>query len=145
MTTTRRFRWPKATLAGTLLLLALVVWGSWHEPDLHDFTPTTEFITLAAPGLQPGAAARQLQARALALPGVTACALRPEKQLLTLAYRPAELSAAVLQQRLALSPLPQPEPSAAEAARQCPVPAGYVQALERLRFAFNLRRLFVQL
>ncbi|SDY19637.1 hypothetical protein [Hymenobacter psychrophilus] len=143
--TTRHFRWAKAKLAGALVLLTLIGWGSWQEPSLHEFTPTTEFITLAAPGLQPGAAARQLQARALALPGVTACALRPEKHLLTLAYHSAELSAEELQQRLALSPLPQSEATAAEAARQCPVPPSYLQAIERVRFAFNLRRLFVQL
>ncbi|WP_019948255.1 hypothetical protein [Hymenobacter aerophilus] len=144
--TTQRFRRAKAGLAGGLvLLLLLVVWGSWQEPSLHEFTPVTEFITLEAPGLQPGPAAEQLQARAMALPGVTACALRPEKQLLTLAYQPAELSAEQLQQLLALRPLPQPALSAAAEARQCPVPPGYVHALERVRFAFNLRRLFVRL
>lgn len=145
MRTSRRFRWLKAKLAGALVLLTLVAWGSWQEPSLHEFIPVTEFVTLTAPDLQPGAAAEQLQARALALPGVTACAVRPEKQLLTLAYRPAELSAGQLQQRLNLSALPQPELSAEAAARQCPVPPGYVQALERLRFTFNLRRLFVRL
>ncbi|OWP64695.1 hypothetical protein CDA63_02745 [Hymenobacter amundsenii] len=123
-------------------LLLAVGWGSWNEPSLHEFTPTTEFITLVAPALAPGLAADQLQARP-ALPGVTACALRPDKHLLTLAYRPAEMSADELIQRLGLRPMPLPAPD--PTARQCPVPPGYVQALERLRFSFNLRRLLVRL
>jgi hypothetical protein len=126
-----------------LLVVGLLVWGSWSEPNLHEFAPTTEFITLNAPALRPGPAAQQLQARAQALPGVTACALRPDKQLLTLAYHPDQLTAEELCQQLGLQPLPMAAPD--PAARQCPVPAGYVLALERIRFALNLRRLFISL
>lgn len=126
-----------------VVLLAVFVWSSWEEPSLHEYAPTTEFITLAAPGLAPGPAAQRLQAEASALPGVTACALRADKQLLTLAYHPDELTAAELCQKLNLSPLPvaAPDPTV----RQCPVPAGYILVLEQVRFALNLRRLFVSL
>ncbi|TGE21152.1 hypothetical protein [Hymenobacter metallicola] len=134
-----RFRPWQAVLG--LLLVAVLVWSSWEEPSLHDYAPPTEFLTLAAPTLQPGPAAKQLQARAAALPGVTACALRADKQLLTLAFNPEQLTAEEVCRRLALKPLPLAAP--APNARQCPVPAGYIVALERLRFALNLRRLFV--
>ncbi|UOQ54317.1 hypothetical protein [Hymenobacter cellulosivorans] len=134
---------PRAWKVGVLALLALLVWGSWTEPSLHEYAPTTEFITLSAPDLRPGPAAERLQARTQALPGVTACALRPDKQLLTVAYHPDELTADELSQQLGLRPLPTVAPDPAE--RQCPVPPGYVLALERVRFALNLRRLFVSL
>ncbi|PJJ48519.1 hypothetical protein [Hymenobacter chitinivorans] len=134
---------PRAWKVGVLAVLALLVWSSWTEPSLHEYAPTTEFITLSAPSLHPGPAAQQLQARAQALPGVTACALRPDKQLLTLAYHPDEVTADEVRRRLGLRPLAVAAPDPSE--RQCPVPAGYVLALERVRFALNLRRLFVSL
>jgi hypothetical protein len=136
-----RFRlWQAGIVA---LLVALFVWSSWEEPSLHEYTTQTEFITLNAPGLQPGPAAERLQARIAALPGITAVALRADKQLLTLGYNPEELTQEQLCQTLALRPLPVPAPD--PTVRQCPVPAGYVLALERVRFALNLRRLFVSL
>ncbi|GAB2960918.1 hypothetical protein GCM10027048_31070 [Hymenobacter coalescens] len=120
----------------------MLTWGSWEEPSLHEYAPPVEFVTLNAPGLQPGPASQQLQARATALPGVTACAVRPDKQLLTVAYNPDRLSAEQLSRALGnLHPLPVPPPD--PTVRQCPVPPGYVLALERLRFALNLRRLYV--
>ncbi|GAA4383933.1 hypothetical protein [Hymenobacter koreensis] len=136
----RRRRW----LAGAAMAAALFTWSSWEEPSLHEYAPPTEFITLSAPALQEGPAAVQLQARAQALPGVTACALRPQKQLLTVAYNPERLSAAELCRELGnLRPLPVAAPD--PAGRQCPVPPGYVQAMERVRFALNLRRLYVSI
>ena len=122
-------------------VIALLTWSSWRAPNLHEYAPPREFVTLATQGLRPGAATEQLRAQALALPGVAACAIRPAAQLLTLAYDPRCQSPAQLCRRLALRPLP----AAPADARQCPVPAGYVLALEHLRFALNLRRLFVRL
>ena len=129
-------------LVGAAAVLTLLTWSSWQEPSLHDYAPPTTFATLSAPALRPGPAAARLQARITALPGVTACALRPDKQLLTLAYNPELLSAEQLYARLGLRPLPVAPPN--PAVRQCPVPAGYVLVAERLRFALNLRRLFVR-
>ena len=131
--------WP---LIGVAAVLALFAWSSWQEPSLHEYAPPTTFITLSAPALRPGPEAARLQTQLAALPGVTACALRPDKQLLTLAYNPDKLSAEQLCARLGLRPLPVAPPD--PAVRQCPVPAGYVLVAERLRFALNLRRLFVQ-
>ncbi|MCB2379373.1 hypothetical protein LGH70_17375 [Hymenobacter sp. BT635] len=121
--------------------MSVLVWSSWEEPNLHEYAPPVEFITLNAPNLQPGPAARQLQMQAQALPGVTACALRADKQLLMLAFNPEQLTAEQICRKLALTALPAQAPD--PTVRQCPVPPGYVMALERLRFALNLRRLFV--
>ncbi|UOQ73928.1 hypothetical protein [Hymenobacter cellulosilyticus] len=136
-----RFRpWKAGLLA---LVVAILVWSSWEEPSLHEYAPPSAFLILSAPGLQPGPGAQQLQNQATALPGVTACAVRPEKQLLTLAYNPDELTAEQVCQKLALQPLSMPAPD--PLARQCPVPAGYILALEKVRFALNLRRLLVNI
>ncbi|TGE17011.1 hypothetical protein [Hymenobacter elongatus] len=134
-----RFRSWQVGLA--ILLGCVFVWSSWEDPSLHEYAPPVEFIMLNTPRLQAGAEAERLQARAAALPGVTAAAIRPDKQLLTLAYNPEKLTAEPLCQQLALQPVPvaAPDPTA----RQYPVPAGYGLALERLRFALNLRRIFV--
>ena len=129
-------------LIGAAAVLALFTWSSWQEPSLHEYAPPTTFVTLSAPALRPGPESARLRAQITALPGITACALRPDKQLLTLAYNPELLSPAQLYARLGLRPLPvaPPDPTV----RQCPVPAGYVLVAERLRFALNLRRLFVR-
>ena len=135
---TRSWGWlPLLALAG------LLAWGSWQAPNLHEYATPNAFALLDAPGLTAGPAAERLQAQAMALPGVSACAVRPAKQLLTIAYDPGRLSEAELCERLGgLHPLlvPPPDPTA----RQCPVPPGYVLALEKLRFAFNLQRLFIR-
>lgn len=85
----------------------------------------------------------------MTLPGVTACAFSARSQCLTVARKPDQISADALCQELArqsatpLAILPPATLSPAAASRQCPVPAGYVLALERLRFALNLRRFFI--
>lgn len=121
--------------------LALLTWGSWQDPNLSQYARPASYVVLDAPDLQPGVDSARLQARVEQLPGVTACAIRPAKQLLVVAYNPDSLSQQQLCQRLGLTAQPTPQPMAT--ARQCPVPAGYVLALEKIRFAFNLRRLFV--
>lgn len=134
----------RCRLLGVLLATAgLLAWGSWQPPSLSSYARPAEFIILDAPRLYPGPDSARLQARVEALPGITACAIRPAKQLLVVAYNPDSLSQQQLCRQLGLAPhpLPPPDPSA----RQCPVPTGYVVALERLRFVLNLRRLFVRL
>ncbi|MGI4835695.1 MAG: hypothetical protein ACRYFK_19745 [Janthinobacterium lividum] len=130
-------------MGALLATAALLGWGSWQAPNLSSYARAAEFVVLDAPRLQPGADSARLQARVTALPGITACAIRPAKQLLVVAYNPDSLSQAQLCQRLGLSAQAPPLPS--PAARQCPVPAGYVLALEKVRFALNLRRLFTHL
>ena len=129
--------------AGLVALTALLTWSSWQAPDLSSYARPAEFVVFDAPGLQPGPDSARLQARVEALPGITACAIRPAKQLLVVAFNPDSLSQAQLSQRLGLVAQPPPPPN--PSARQCPVPAGYVLALEKARFALNLRRLFLSI
>lgn len=133
-------RWVAALL---LAAAGLLTWGSWYDPALSNYARPATFVIFDAPDLQPGADSVRLQAHIAAWPGVTACAIRPARQLLVVAYNPDSLSEQQLSQRLGLVAQPPPPPSSD--ARQCPVPAGYVQALEQLRFACNLRRLWVHL
>lgn len=127
--------------ASGLAAAALLTWGSWQTPNLSNYARPARFVVLDAPGLQPGPDSARLQAQVERLPGITACAIRPAKQLLVVAYNPDSLSQQQLCQRLGLTAQLPPPPSTN--ARQCPVPAGYVLLLEKVRFAFNLRRLFI--
>lgn len=122
-------------------MLALLTWGSWQDPDLSQYTRPVNYVILDAPTLQPGADSARLQGRVERLPGVTACAIRPAKQLLVVAFNPDSMSQQQLCQRLGLAAQPTPPPN--PTARQCPVPTGYVVLLEKIRFALNLRRLFI--
>ncbi|TGE26015.1 hypothetical protein E5K00_12730 [Hymenobacter aquaticus] len=137
----RSFRFRPWQVVLALLVVSVFVWSSWEEPDLHEYAPPVEFLSLATPAQLPAPAAAQLQARAQALPGVTACALRPDRHILLLAFNPDKLTADQAGRALGLRALPAAAPD--PTVRQCPVPAGYVIALEHLRFALNLRRLFV--
>ena len=143
-----RLRRPLAGSA-TTALLGLLLWANWELPALHNFAPPVEFITFQVDEQATPAFGSHLQRVAAALPGVTAAALNPRAHCLTVAWQPARIDGAAVYECLRAAghgrvwALPAATLSAAEAARQCPVPAGYVQALERLRFTLNLRRFFV--
>ena len=120
----------------------LLSWGSWQAPKPSQYARPAAYAVFAAPALRPGTPVAELQARIERLPGVTACAIRPANQLLTVAFNPDSTSQLQLSQRLGLSAqAPRLLAPAAPTARQCPVPTGYVLALEKVRFFFNLRRL----
>jgi len=130
-------------LGASLVLVSLLTWSSWQAPALSSYARPSQYVVLEAPYLRAGPDSARLQARVAALPGINACAIRPAKQLLVVAYNPDSLSQEQLCQRLGVKAQPTPLPN--PTARQCPVPAGYVLALEKIRFSLNLRRLFVHI
>lgn len=144
-----RLRRRPLVAGATTALLGLLLWANWALPALHAFAPAVEFATFQVDARATPALGSRLQRVAAGLPGVTAAALNPRAHCLTVAWQPARIGGAAVYERLRavghgrVWALPAATLSAAEAARQCPVPAGYVQALERLRFTLNLRRFFV--
>ncbi len=133
-----------------LLLVALLGWANWEEPELHDFAPTTELAVHQVDGLNAPAQAQALDAHLRALAGVVACSIDPTTHLAVVSYDPAQLSATDIRRALALGgayAVAAPAPQAADLGPprpQCPVPASYITALNRLRFTLNARRFFVQ-
>ena len=129
-----------------LLALSLLTWGSWNEPNLHDYPAPVQVSVLQVADLQPGPAAIELRSQLLQLPGITACTVSADAHSVVYTYCSNETTPLAVQ--AALTPAfrlqPYQVPAAATSGPQCPMPAGYVVALERLRFAFNLRRLFVR-
>ncbi|MFD1470183.1 hypothetical protein ACFQ48_18285 [Hymenobacter caeli] len=128
--------------------LALLAWANWEAPALHSYAAPIELVAWQVPHLPTGPAAEALRAHLAAQPGVRACALSAATGTVSFVYRPGEATEAGLRRALAgagpYAPRALPAaPAPAPAARQCPVPAGYVLGLERLRFALNLRRFFV--
>ncbi|TPG65970.1 hypothetical protein [Hymenobacter nivis] len=128
--------------------LAVLAWANWEAPALHSFAAPIALVAWQVPHLPTGPAAEALRARLAAQPGVSACALSAATGTVSVVYRPGEATEAGLRQALAQAgpwvPQALPEaPAAAPTGRACPVPAGYVLALERVRFALNVRRFFV--
>lgn len=139
-----RFR-PWQAAAG--LLLALLVWASWDAPEMHHFVRPAEMTVWQLAPLSGPAAARALQAQLATEPGVAACAVSPHTGCVAFVYHPAEVTVGALYEavgrhgaQVVSNP---PARTTPPAIRQCPVPTGYLLALDRFRFALNLRRLFV--
>lgn len=100
-------------------------------------------------GLREPQQATALQAQVAAIPGVTACTITADGQGAVVSYHPDEVSDATVRQTLTANgrfQVTKPHIAAATGppAPQCPVPATWVVALERIRFALNFRRFFVQ-
>ena len=140
----------KVTLGGRLALgcvALLLLWSNWQEPNLHDYPVPVTVGALQVTGVQPGPQAAALHARLLQLPGITACTVSADAHAVAYTYHPNEITPAQVQQQVASAFSGVQEyhaPAAAVVGPQCPVPTGYIVALERLRFALNLRRLFVK-
>ncbi len=134
------------------LLLSFMTWANWQEPNLHDYVPVTTVTLLRVGGLTDPARARELERHVSSLDGVTTCNVSAKNQLAVVMHYADQLSTADVRRALSAGgayavtaqPTEIPQASAAPAGPQCPVPAGYVLALERVRFAFNLRRFFVK-
>jgi hypothetical protein len=125
---------------------ALLLWANWQEPNLHDYPAPVRVDALQVVGVQPGAQATALRTRLLQAPGITACTVSPDAHAVAYTYHPDETTPAQVRQHLASAFQVQEYSAAAApvAGPQCPVPVGYLVALERVRFALNLRRLFVR-
>ena len=140
------FRWFGWLLSGGFV--ALMAWANWQEPDLHAYTAPITTVILQVDGVQSAGHALELEQRLSAEPGVSACSVRPQPGVAALVYNPALTTVPALIgacTRAGLTraiAMPRAQPLAANAA-QCPVPTGYVVALDRLRFALNLRRLWI--
>ena len=95
--------------------------------------------------VQVGAAQQQVAA----VQGVQACVINQHTHVATVLYREADVSADEIERVLSVGgefQVTRPAPVAyASVARECPVPASYLQTLERVRFSLNLRRLFVHI
>ncbi|MGI4886014.1 MAG: hypothetical protein ACRYFR_13745 [Janthinobacterium lividum] len=133
-----RRRW---WLAGPL---AVLLWANWDAPEMHHFVrPAATAVWQLAP--LGGPAARVLEARLAAAPGVAACAVSPRTGCVAFVYHPAETTPDALYQAVAcggarvVTPPPRPSPAAL---RQCPVPPGYLLLVDQVRFVLNLRRFF---
>lgn len=145
---TRYNRFFKLLISGiSAVIVGLLTWASWTAPEMHHFVrPVATTVWQLAP-LPDAASAQALQTRLAAEPGVSACAVSPRTNCVAFVYHPEEATPLALYEavnrsgaRVLESPLPA---AAAPAMRQCPVPPGYFQFVDELRFALNLRRLFV--
>jgi copper chaperone CopZ len=132
-------------------LLTLVTWASWEEPELHSYAKPVHIVQFYVANVQSQNQADDLRQQMTAVPGVTACAINPHTQCATVLYQEENISAAELGRILSVGGVfevsrirtSKTSPTAAASERQCPVPSKYVLALEQLRFALNLRRLFI--
>lgn len=136
------FRWSWA-----LPFVALLLWASWDAPEMHHYVRPVEVAVWQLAPLPSPAAAQTLATRLATEPGVSACSVSPRTNCVAFVYHPGEANLLELYQaisrhgaRVIDNP---PAPTIAPAIRQCPVPTGYVLLLDKVRFALNLRRLFV--
>ncbi|MFD2217841.1 hypothetical protein [Hymenobacter bucti] len=138
----RRRSWGWLATGG---LGGLLLWANWQEPNLHDYPMPVGVGALQVSGVQPGAQATALQTQLAKLPGITACTISADAHAVAFTYHPDVVTPTQVRQIVAHSfrvreyvapPTPVVGP-------QCPVPQGYITALERLRFALNLRRFFI--
>lgn len=133
--------------AGLALLVLLLVWASWDEPSLHNYARPVRFLQVQVDGLAAPAEAATVQRQVAAVPGVAACVINSNTQTATVLFHEEDISEADIERVLSVGGTfritrPQLAP-AAPTGRQCPVPPGYLDALDKIRFALNLRRLFI--
>jgi hypothetical protein len=98
-------------------------------------------------GFQNPAQSATAQQQVAAMPGVAACVINIHTQVATVLFHEADVSELDIERVLSVGgtfkvnrPL---VVASAPTGRECPVPASYLETLERIRFAFNLRRLFI--
>ena len=132
-----------------LLLVSLLTWANWQEPNLHDYVPSASISLLHVGGLSDPARAASLERRIAVLDGVTDCNLNSQTQVAVVTHYPDQISLADIRRSLSNNGAYVVTeqafvPAAAATGPQCPVPAGYLVALEKLRFALNFRRFFIQ-
>jgi hypothetical protein len=137
-----RSYWVKTMIS---CLAGLLLWANWQEPNLHDYSIPASVGALRLAGVQPGAQATALHTRLLRLPGITACTISADAHALAFTYYPEIVTPAQVQQVVASTCQAQEyvAPATTVLSPQCPVPQGYIVALDKLRFALNLRRFFI--
>jgi hypothetical protein len=131
-------------------LVALFAWANWQTPSLHEFAPESQMIVVQLKGATlDSLAAHQLEQTIARAEGVTACRIVPGSGLAVVSFLPTAISESSLRTALTASGAyqlgaPKVEPLVGQPAPQCPVPASYITALNRVRFALNMRRFFVR-
>ena len=114
---------------------------------MHHYARPVEMTVWQLAPLASPLAAQALASQLATEPGVAACAVSPRTNCVAFVYHPGEASLPALYRAVGLhgghvldNP---PAQKVAPAIRQCPVPASYIAWLDQVRFALNLRRLFV--
>ncbi|MGY3090681.1 hypothetical protein ACVWYF_003742 [Hymenobacter sp. UYAg731] len=128
-----------------VLPVAILVWANWQAPEMHHYMQPADSVIWQLAPLESPDAARTLETRLSAQPGVAACSVSPRTSCIALVYHPDEATPDDLYRAIGQSGfrvITNP-PVQTSTARQCPVPAGYFVFLDKVRFALNLRRLFV--
>ena len=125
-------------------VVSVLTWSNWQEPNLHDYPEpiSVAVVQLSGPALN----VEGLHRLVTHVSGITACTISADVRSMAFTYHPNEVTPEQVQQQLPAAWHAQlyQAPPALITGPQCPVPQGYVVALERLRFALNLRRLFVK-
>jgi hypothetical protein len=140
--------WARFGQASGGLLLALLIWANWSAPEMHHFTRPAETLVWQLAPLD-SLATCTLQTHLATEPGVAACAVSLRTHCVAVVYHPEELTPDVLYaalRRAGAQVVDQPPvPTTQATIRQCPVPTGYLVALDKFRFTLNLRRFLVTL
>lgn len=115
---------------------------------MHHFTRPAETLVWQLAPLD-SLATRTLETQVATEPGVAACAISLRTHCVAVVYHPEELTPEILYEALRRNGAQvvhhPPAPAMQAAIRQCPVPTGYLVAVDKFRFALNLRRFFVAL
>lgn len=130
-----------------MLLGLLLLWGSWEEPNLHQYARPVKLLQLQVEGLENPVQNATAQRQVAAMPGVVACVINANTQVATILIHESDIAEQDIERVLSVGGtfkitrpiMVAPVPTG----RECPVPASYLDTLERIRFAFNLRRLFI--
>ncbi|WP_188556063.1 heavy-metal-associated domain-containing protein [Hymenobacter glacieicola] len=104
-------------------------------------------LQLRVEGLNTPAQVATSQQQVAAVPGVAACVINPNTQVATVLFHEDDVSEPEIERVLSVGGtfrVNRPVMVAsAPTGRECPVPASYLETLDQIRFAFNLRRLFI--
>ena len=126
-----------------LAVAALLIWASWEAPARHLYAPALQVLLVEVEGVRTPTQARHLEQQLRAVAGVSACTINSQTGLTTVRYNEDTVPEAEVRRVLSvggLFRLRAPARVAPGTERQAP--PGRVPALERLRFALNLRRLW---
>lgn len=128
----------------SIFLIVFTVYANIDTPPLHYYAPESEMQMYRIESFGQKGNPTNIKTEVLALDGVTACAVNEQSKILAVTFYPQKNSSEKLQNyltnQLGLTLSKATFPKMGNNAKECPVPLGYILAIEKLKYALCFRK-----